>query len=302
VVPGAITWRSAALTDPANVNERSAASTPESHGYIGERLDAEAGLQYLNARYYDPRLGMFIQPDWWEVTKPGVGTNRYAYAGGDPVNGSDPGGNEVLAMNRDIDTWLFPWGAHAFLIVTADQPDEFGSRYSDYFHKYTNKMGNVPGIEKGADFYAAILSGDQTNNYPALKSDRNFLFKLTDQEADRAAFEAFVSGKGRTDLSPTLAEEPLKAAQDLNEGAKPGDLERRVLSTYDQYGDRAPYQALAYGEIRKENHFNCNSFARSVAEHAGVTNYPNGIFGLPGRDPGTGLLIPIVYFDCCDPR
>ena len=64
----------------------------ESHGYIGERLDADAGLLYLNARYMDPQLGMFIQPDWWEVTKPGVGTNRYAYTGGDPVDGSDPGG------------------------------------------------------------------------------------------------------------------------------------------------------------------------------------------------------------------
>ncbi|AXX98385.1 RHS repeat-associated core domain-containing protein [Profundibacter amoris] len=37
-------------------------------------------MQYLNARYYDPRLGMFIQPDWFEVTKAGVGTNRYAYS------------------------------------------------------------------------------------------------------------------------------------------------------------------------------------------------------------------------------
>ena len=36
---------------------------------------------------------MFLQPDWFEVTAAGVGTNRYAYAGGDPVNASDPGGN-----------------------------------------------------------------------------------------------------------------------------------------------------------------------------------------------------------------
>lgn len=38
---------------------------------------------------------MFIQPDWWEVTQAGVGTNRYAYSGNDPVNGVDPGGNET---------------------------------------------------------------------------------------------------------------------------------------------------------------------------------------------------------------
>jgi len=65
----------------------------ESKGWIGERYDAESGLQYLNARYYDPDLGRFIQPDWWEVTEPGVGTNRYAYSNNDPVNLMDPGGN-----------------------------------------------------------------------------------------------------------------------------------------------------------------------------------------------------------------
>ncbi len=65
----------------------------ESKGFIGERYDDETGLSYLNARTYDPALGRFIQPDWWEVTTPGVGTNRYAYAGNDPVNFVDPGGN-----------------------------------------------------------------------------------------------------------------------------------------------------------------------------------------------------------------
>jgi RHS repeat-associated protein len=34
-------------------------------GFVGERFEAGAGLQYLNARYYDPRLGLFLQPDWF---------------------------------------------------------------------------------------------------------------------------------------------------------------------------------------------------------------------------------------------
>ena len=64
----------------------------------GERFDADAGLQYLNARYYGPKLGMFIQPDWFEVIKAGVGTNRYAYSFNDPVNGRDPGGGMSVGM------------------------------------------------------------------------------------------------------------------------------------------------------------------------------------------------------------
>ncbi|MEO1453194.1 MAG: RHS repeat-associated core domain-containing protein [Pseudomonadota bacterium] len=65
----------------------------ETKGYIGERNDAGAGLLYLNARYYDPELGMFIQPDWFELTQAGVGADRFAYSANDPINKSDPNGN-----------------------------------------------------------------------------------------------------------------------------------------------------------------------------------------------------------------
>ncbi|NEY90150.1 RHS repeat-associated core domain-containing protein [Rhodobacteraceae bacterium KMS-5] len=76
----------------ATINLATGPEDREDKGWIGERFDPETGLQYLNARYYDPELGMFLQPDWFEVTKPGVGTNRYAYSFGDPVNKMDPGG------------------------------------------------------------------------------------------------------------------------------------------------------------------------------------------------------------------
>ncbi|MCZ4271240.1 RHS repeat-associated core domain-containing protein [Maritalea porphyrae] len=68
--------------------------TPErTKSYIGERHDVETGLTYLNARYYDPELARFIQPDWWNPADPAVGTNRYAYSLNDPVNKSDPSGH-----------------------------------------------------------------------------------------------------------------------------------------------------------------------------------------------------------------
>ncbi|WP_434733892.1 hypothetical protein NL154_08495 [Rhizobium sp. YTUHZ044] len=63
--------------------------------YIGERFDAETGLMYLNARYYDPAFGRFVSPDDWDPTKDGVGTNRYSYSENDPVNKSDPNGHSI---------------------------------------------------------------------------------------------------------------------------------------------------------------------------------------------------------------
>src|SRR5208283_4034524 len=34
-----------------------------SHGFTGQRYDAETGLYNFKARYYSPTLGRFLQPD-----------------------------------------------------------------------------------------------------------------------------------------------------------------------------------------------------------------------------------------------
>lgn len=81
-------------------------------GFIGERPDVETGLLYLNARYYDPALGRFISPDDWDPTLAGVGTNRYAYAGNDPVNKADANGHGWLAnVARSIVRAVFGAGS-----------------------------------------------------------------------------------------------------------------------------------------------------------------------------------------------
>jgi hypothetical protein len=72
----------------------------------------------------------FVSPDDFDPTLPGVGTNRYAYAGNDPVNKADPNGHWIglddgiatggggllgLAFQAGADAWngeLSGWGAY----------------------------------------------------------------------------------------------------------------------------------------------------------------------------------------------
>ena len=57
-------------------------------GYNGQYTDAETGLLYLRARYYDPGTGQFLSRD------PAVALTRsaYGYVGDNPINGGDPSG------------------------------------------------------------------------------------------------------------------------------------------------------------------------------------------------------------------
>jgi RHS repeat-associated protein len=73
--------------DPyGNVTGHTGVSTPLQ--YAGQYTDSETGLQYLQARYYDPASGQFLARDPLDdVTRA-----AYAYSADNPVNVSDPSG------------------------------------------------------------------------------------------------------------------------------------------------------------------------------------------------------------------
>ena len=66
-------------------------------GYFGQYHDAETGLIYLRARYYDPNAGRFISED---PVRDGM--NWYAYAANNPVTFVDPTGL-VIQFNGVVD-------------------------------------------------------------------------------------------------------------------------------------------------------------------------------------------------------
>ncbi|MFF7542236.1 RHS repeat-associated core domain-containing protein [Streptomyces canus] len=69
---------------------RTTTGTNQPYRYTGTYLDP-SGLYKMGARYYDPQLGRFTQPD-----PSGKESNLYAYAAGDPINRTDPSGRLSL--------------------------------------------------------------------------------------------------------------------------------------------------------------------------------------------------------------
>ncbi len=92
--------------DPVNSGKKTATGTLDKNvpmapiGFTGQSFGRESGLYHLQARVYDPGLGIMTTPDTM-VPDPlsGKDLNAYAYARGNPVRYYDPTGHIV---------WLVP--------------------------------------------------------------------------------------------------------------------------------------------------------------------------------------------------
>lgn len=74
---------------PADISTGYQLTLASHSGYTGKFFDAATGLQYNNARWYDPAIGRFLNEDPIGFAD---GSNPYRYAGNDPVNFTDPTG------------------------------------------------------------------------------------------------------------------------------------------------------------------------------------------------------------------
>ena len=74
-----------------------------SYKFTGYERDAETGLDYAFARYYNQRLGRFMSADpLGGDTGDPQSLNRYAYVRNNPINGTDPTGMFMRVRDGDI--------------------------------------------------------------------------------------------------------------------------------------------------------------------------------------------------------
>ncbi len=120
----------------------SASAFSEQRKFIGQEYDADSGLDYLNARYYNPSIGRFTSEDpmFWNFDQSWLADpqsqNAYAYARNNPIIYLDPNGEKAEVIMKEIymplGKNLVPIsGAHGFIQIIPEVGSGLtGSKYT----------------------------------------------------------------------------------------------------------------------------------------------------------------------------
>jgi hypothetical protein len=103
----------------------------------------------LTASFSQTAHAIYISPDDWDPTKEGVGTNRYAYSQGDPINRSDRNGHQSDEIGIGHN------GGPADDIRVDPDDYDFGSASADPLggyaeHQFENRMKSIDRLMIGA--------------------------------------------------------------------------------------------------------------------------------------------------------
>jgi RHS repeat-associated protein/uncharacterized repeat protein (TIGR01451 family) len=180
--------------------------------YRGQRFDSVTGLQYLRARYYDPRTGEFTQldPVFGEMLNP-RSMNKYGYADGDPVNGWDPTGmfvegDSVLSaqLTGNLVKMSAPQVTVGYRIITLlkwlEGMLKFGNAVAQYYLTARNVNEWFLAAQLSADVETQAATIAQAATEAKTQNDQ----KPFDEMMEKLAEEASQLKKDKCDKPPIL--------------------------------------------------------------------------------------------------
>jgi RHS repeat-associated protein len=122
----------------------------------GQYFDAETGLHYNRARYYDPKQGSYLSPD--PLGNPD-GANAYAYVANNPLIYIDPDGLILFAFDGTGND-LSDQGAISNVV-------RFRDAYQDGARRYVSGVGTVHRDQEFGDITAPFLDAGRNTSGPA---------------------------------------------------------------------------------------------------------------------------------------
>jgi len=247
-------------------------SFTEQRKYIGQEFDADTGLNYLNARYYNSTIGRFTVQDPVALVTPEKlladpqQLNLYSYARNNPIVMSDPSGLKVELISRPIfSAGGYILGSHVFWLMTPDNPNEI----------------NINGLQSSEKNFTIGGYPNQLTN-PITN-------KLTKQ-----------IGTAKTSGDKKTAFEGGKILNRVEVKPLEGQTDSQLINSLGNAYNNINLEGMNYwflGNREGEYNGNSNNFAYTVGVNAGLKDQmdafkpnPDAIVG--GKAPGYGTILP----------
>tara|TARA_Y100001951_G_C11291255_1_gene272315 strand:- start:399 stop:1283 length:885 start_codon:yes stop_codon:yes gene_type:complete len=150
--------------EPFGKENGSPALTSSQPGFTGHFYDAESGLNYMKARFYDPQIGRFYSPDPVSfIPDIPYSFNRYAYANNNPYKYIDPDGRLTVNIGSGL-TFVPVLGFDLSGGVVFQFTDDVGNISFDMAFYHT--AGPAIGVDIGVDFLQfGVQQGSIANSF-----------------------------------------------------------------------------------------------------------------------------------------
>jgi RHS repeat-associated protein len=153
---GNIVWKENYRPFGDKVNNQSAAADNR-QWFHGKAADADTGLQYFGARYYDPVLGRFMGVDPVGFQEDNIHSfNKYAYGNNNPYRFVDPDGRNPILINMGVGALVGAGSAALTNALMQNGPIQW-TGYGGVLHAAADgaMLGAVLGIIGGGEAGAA---------------------------------------------------------------------------------------------------------------------------------------------------
>ncbi len=238
--------------------------------YAGETYDAETGLYYLKARYYDPNVGRFVNEDTveGEVNNP-LSLNIYGYVSNNPLIYIDPTGHQQMMDGNGFDSRIL--GGNGVLYnksgsVAWDYYLDWRKKDQDSFDKLANSGTNISTdqlqvmratisvIQYLDDGTIGMLLADAGSSKLAKSMMEKYGLKSTVKTVMKC--ECFTAGtKVKTDQGEKNIEDIKVGDQVLSKDEKTGEVKYKVVTATFNHETNEIYQ-IHIGNQKIESTYN----------------------------------------------
>lgn len=161
--------------------------------FTGQREEPGLNLHNYGARFYDPTIGRFLQPDTIiQAPYNPQNLNRYSYVLNDPLNLVDPSGNVLVRFDRGVTVW-----------------DEFGG----FTQILPGDVYDVNYLVGGIYSYVSATGKASAGGAPAY-----FLATPIDRPSSAPSYPGVVTASGEPTLVGTVSSEVRRSFDELTGG------------------------------------------------------------------------------------